>query len=91
MLGRQGWDRPRIQKYVWDRAWRSRAHLKRLGMVNGEVTPEDESTPVHAALGPEDIHIVKAGGNSGIYSELMMNYYGVLATTVRIPDAPGKA
>ena len=51
--------------------------------------PEDESTPVHAASRPEDIHIVKAGGNSGIYSELIMNYFGVFATTVRIPDAPG--
>jgi len=91
MLGRQGWDREDMQKYVWERAWRSRAHLKRLGVVNGEVVPEDESTPVHAAFDPKDIHIIKAGGNSGIYSELIMNYFGVLATTTVIPEPVGKS
>ena len=46
--------------------------------------PEDENDPVFAAYNPEDIHISKAGGNSGIYSEVIMNYYGVFATTVKI-------
>ena len=87
MFGRQGWSRSEMQKYVWERAWRSRAHLKRLGMINGDVAPEDDSLQVHAALRPEDIHIIKAGGNSGIYSELIMNYYGVYATTVPIKDS----
>ena len=36
------------------------------------------------AQAAEDILIVKAGGNSGIYSNLIMNYYGVEATTVPI-------
>ncbi len=84
MLGRQGWDRGRIQEYVWERAWRSRAQMKRLGAVNGAVTPEDESTRITAAARPEDILIVKAGGDSGIYSELIMNYHGVRAVTVPI-------
>ena len=84
MLRREGWDRPRMQQYVWERACRSRAHLKRLGAIIGEVTPEDEGVPVYAAQSPEDIFIVKAGGDSGIYSELMMNYYGLPATTVPI-------
>ena len=56
-------------------------------MINGDVAPEDDSIQVHAALRPEDIHIIKAGGNSGIYSELIMNYYGVYATTVPIKDS----
>ena len=74
----------RIQEYVWERAWRSRAQMKRLGAVNGAVTPEDESTRITAAARPEDILIVKAGGDSGIYSELIMNYHGVRAVTVPI-------
>ena len=84
MLKREGWDRPRMQQYVWERACRSRASLKRLGAIIGEVTPEDEGVQVYAAQSPEDIFIVKAGGDSGIYSELMMNYYGLPATTVPI-------
>ncbi len=86
MLGRQGWDRPRMQQYVWERAWRSRAQLKRLGAIRGEITAEDEETRVYATPSPEDIYIVKAGGDSGIYSELMMNYFGVLALTVPIRE-----
>ena len=86
MLGRQGWDRPAIQRYVWENAWRSRARMKRLGAVNGAVVPEDETTRVPAAAKPEDILIVKAGGDSGIYSELIMNYHGVRAVTVPITE-----
>ena len=86
MLKRGGWDRSSMQQYVWERAFRSRAQLKKLGAIIGEVTPEDEGVQVSAAPSPEDIFIVKAGGDSGIYSELMMNYYGLPATTVPIRD-----
>lgn len=87
MLGRQGWDRPRMQQYVWERAWRTRAALKRLGAIRGDIEPEDETTRVSAAPKPEDILIVKAGGDSGIYSTLIKIYYGMLAETARI-DMP---
>ena len=86
MLGRQGWDRPAIQQYVFENAWRSRARMKQLGAVNGAVVPEDEDTRIPAAAKPEDILIVKAGGDSGIYSELIMNYQGVRAITVSIDE-----
>ena len=83
-LSRFGWDKESMQRYVQKEAWRSKAQLKRLGAIRGEVMPEDEDDPVFAAYKPEDIHIIKAGGNSGIYSEVIMNYYGVFATTVKI-------
>ena len=83
-LSRFGWDKESMQRYVQKEAWRSKAQLKRLGAIRGDVMPEDESDPVFAAYKPEDIHIIKAGGNSGIYSEVIMNYYGVFATTVKI-------
>ena len=86
LLGRLGWDRPAMQKYLQEHAFRSRAQLKQLGYVRGEIEPEDYDAKVYAADHPEDILIVKAGGNSGIYSELMMNYYGLLATTTKIND-----
>ena len=86
MLSRQGWDRPRMQQYVGERAWRSRAQLKRLGALRGEVTPEDETARILAAPRPEDIFIVKAGGDSGIYSTLFKVYIGMPATTVRIHE-----
>ena len=89
MLGRLGWDRPAMQKYLQERAFRTQAQLKGLGYIQGEVTPEDQATRVYAATAPEDILIIKAGGNSGIYSDLIMNYHGVLATTALIPETQG--
>jgi hypothetical protein len=86
LLARQGWDRPRMQRYVWERAWRSRADLKRLGMMRGEILAEDAATPVRAAASPEDILIVKAGGDSGIYSTLIKIYVGMPATTMRVHE-----
>ena len=87
MLGAQGWDRRRIQEYVFEKAWRSRATMKRLGAVNGAIVDGDEAIRVPAAPSPESILILKGGGDSGIYSELMMNYHGLPAITVPIRDS----
>ena len=82
MLMRQGWDRPLMQEYMWKRAWRTRAQLKRVGAVIGDVTPEDETARVYSASSPGDIHIIAAGGGSGGYNEVVMVYDGVPVTTV---------
>ena len=84
MLARAGWDRARMQQYVWARARRSRAEMKRLGYLRGQIEPGDEEGHVAAAAGPEDIFIVKAGGESGIYSTVIKIYVGMPATTVRV-------
>jgi hypothetical protein len=90
MLARDGWDRPRMQRYVWERAWRTRAEMKRLGYLRGEIEAGDDTARVRAAAAPEDILIVKAGGDSGIYSTLIKIYVGMPATTVavRVPGEP---
>jgi len=60
MLARQGWTRPRMQQYVWERAWRTRAALKRLRALRGAIGPGDETERLLAAPRSEDIFIVKA-------------------------------
>jgi hypothetical protein len=83
-LAGAGWTRARIQQYVWERAWRTRAELKRLGALRGDPEPGDEAARVLAAARPEDIFLVRAGGESGIYSTLIKVYIGMPATTVRV-------
>ena len=78
-LARQGWTRTDMQEYVYERSWRSAGQLKRLGMATGAVQPGDEEERRMTVAGPDDILIFKAGGDSGMYSELIMNYYGVPA------------
>ena len=84
LLGRLGWNRSDMQQYLHERAWRSTGQLKRLGMVHGVVQPGDDDERRISVDGPEDILIFKAGGDSGIYSEIIMNYYGVPAITTVI-------
>jgi hypothetical protein len=84
MLAAQGWTIERMQRYVWERAWRTRADLKRLGALRGDPEPGDDEARVLAAPAPGDVHIVKAGGDSGIYSTLFKVYVGMPMTTVRV-------
>ena len=84
LLGRQGWSRRDMQEYLYERAWRSVGELKRLGMVKGEVESGDDEERLLTVDGPDDILIFKAGGDSGIYSELIMNYFGVPAVITAI-------
>lgn len=86
MFRSQGWSRERIQQYVWEKAVVSRAQLKRMGAANGAITAADETDRLPAARAPKDILLIKAGGDSGIYSELIMNYHGLPAITVPINE-----
>jgi hypothetical protein len=89
MLHRQGWVRPGLQAYVFERAWRTRAALKRIGAQRGEITAEDETARTRALSSPEDLFVVRAGGDTGIYSTLFKVYVGMPATTVRIHEPGG--
>ena len=84
LLSRLGWQRRDMQEYLYEKAWRSVGELKRLGLMNGSVEPGDDDARHMTVNGPEDILIIRAGGDSGIYSELIMNYYGVPAVTAAI-------
>ena len=84
LLGRLGWSRRAMQEYLYERSWRSVGELKELGMMNGDVAPGDDDRKLMTVDSPDDILILKAGGDSGIYSELIMNYFGVPAVTVAI-------
>jgi hypothetical protein len=84
LLGRLGWSRRDMQEYLYERAWRSTGQLKRLGMVSGSVEEGDDEHRHMTINNPDEILIIKAGGDSGIYSELIMNYYGVPAVTTTI-------
>ena len=84
LLSRFGWRRVDMQEYLYERAWRSVGQLKRLGMLTGELEPGDDEARRMSVASPDDILILKAGGDSGIYSELIMNYYGVPAVTTPI-------
>ena len=74
ILARDGWTKPRLREALYARARRTRADLKRGGKLAGAVEPGDETVWVHRGLGPEDIHLVVAGGGAGGHSAFIPSW-----------------
>jgi hypothetical protein len=74
ILARDGWTKPRIREALYTRARRTVADLKRGGKLAGAVEPVDETTWTHRGRGPEDIHIVVAGGGAGGHSAFIPSW-----------------
>jgi hypothetical protein len=89
IFARDGWTKRRLRETLFVAARRTRADLKRGGKLPGEVEPADETTWVHRGHGPEDIHIVVAGGGPGGHSAFIPSWSRArnsLAVTRRIQD-----
>jgi hypothetical protein len=74
ILARDGWTKPRMKAALYAQARRTRAELKRGGKVPGAVEPGDETTWVHRGTGPDDIHILVAGGGPGGHSAFIPSW-----------------
>jgi len=74
ILARDGWNKPRLREALYARARRTRADLKRGGKLAGAVEPEDETRWEHRGRGPEDIHLVVAGGGAGGHSAFIPSW-----------------
>jgi hypothetical protein len=74
ILARDGWTKPRLREALYARAQRTRADLKRGGKLAGAVEPGDETAWVHRGLGPEDVHLVVAGGGAGGHSAFIPSW-----------------
>jgi len=87
ILARDGWTKARLEEDLYRRARRTRADLKRGGKLTGALEPDDETRWVHRGQGPEDIHIVVAGGGAGGHSAFIPSwsrYRNSLAVTREI-------
>jgi hypothetical protein len=74
MLARDGWDKRRIKAALYAGARRTRADLKRGGKLPGAIEPGDESAWVHRGEGPEDVHLIVAGGGPGGHSAFIPSW-----------------
>ena len=74
ILARDGWTKPRIREALYARARRTRPDLKRGGKLAGAVEAGDESVWIHRGHGPEDIHLVVAGGGAGGHSAFIPSW-----------------
>jgi len=74
ILARDGWTKPRLKEDLYARARRTRADLKRGGKLAGAIDPGDETQWVHRGQGPDDIHVVVAGGGAGGHSAFIPSW-----------------
>jgi hypothetical protein len=89
ILARDGWTKSSLREALYARARRTVADLKRGGKTAGAVEPGDETRWMHRGRGPEDIHLVVAGGGAGGHSSFIPSWSrdrNSLSITRPIPD-----
>jgi len=74
ILARDGWTRTRLREALYASARRTVADLKRGGKLAGAVAPGDDARWVHRGQGPDDIHLVVAGGGAGGHSAFIPSW-----------------
>jgi hypothetical protein len=74
LLRASGWSKKQICEFVVQHTGRSIAALKRAGRLDGEVTPEDETTLHYAMDTPEDLMMVCAGSAIGALSMVLPGF-----------------
>jgi hypothetical protein len=88
-----GWAREDVQRYVFDNSKVSVAELKRINMLPGAVTPEDERTIYALVERPQDLLVIAAGGKAGVQSAFIPGWgskAGSQSVTKPIRASPGR-
>ena len=67
-LNEQGWDKKRVQEFLYEHAARSLSDLKKGGYIEKDVEPGDDQIKVRAVQSPEDLILIVGGGTAGRFS-----------------------
>ena len=68
ILKKAGWSREDVQRYVFENSQSTVAELKRVNMLPGDATPEDERAMYPLVEVPQDLLVIAAGGKAGVQS-----------------------
>ena len=71
-----GWAREDVQRYVFENTKNSVAELKRIHMLAGAMTAEDERTLYALVERPQDLLVIAAGGRAGVQSAFIPGWGG---------------
>lgn len=67
-IAAQGWSKKQVKAFLFQQSKRSLAELKRAAKVPGPLAPGDDKDLRPAVLSSEDILVLQAGGEAGIFS-----------------------
>ena len=68
IMKKAGWSREDVQNYCFEHSQSTVAELKRMNMLPGDVTPEDERAMYTLVEAPRDFLVIAAGGRAGVQS-----------------------
>lgn len=71
IMKKAGWSREDVQRYCFEHSKVPVAEFKRIHMLAGEVTPEDERTMYALVEAPQDFLVIAAGGHAGVQSAII--------------------
>lgn len=71
-----GWQKDRVRRFLFEQACRPLADLKRGGLLEAPIVPEDETTMVRAVSAPDHILLIMAGGVAGRFSAFIPGWGG---------------
>jgi hypothetical protein len=66
-----GWSREDVQRYCFEHSTSSLAELKRINLLPGDATPDDERTMFSLVEAPQDFLVIAAGGRAGVQSAVV--------------------
>jgi len=73
---KDGWTKDQIRRYCFDHTQTSHAELKRIQIMPGAASQEDETTMRSLVQSPEDFVVVAAGGSAGAFSAYIPGWGG---------------
>jgi hypothetical protein len=71
-----GWAREDVQRYVFEHTNNTIAELKRINMIAGAITAEDERTLFPLVERQQDLLVIAAGGYAGVQSAFIPGWGG---------------
>ncbi len=89
LLGKSGWSKADVKRFIVEHAHRSIADLKRAARRPGDITAEDERTERGFFEHPDDLIIVCAGGRAGSWSACLPGWGKKWTRAVTTPIAEG--
>jgi hypothetical protein len=67
-MAKDGWSKDDIKRFCFENTQTSHAELKRINVMPGEITAEDEAKMKSLVCSPEDFIVVAAGSQAGAFS-----------------------
>ncbi|UCF94900.1 MAG: hypothetical protein JSW39_12360 [Desulfobacterales bacterium] len=78
-LNEQGWDKAKVQEFLYEHAARPLVDLKEGGYLQQPVQAGDEKILVRAVPSPADILLIVAGGEAGRFSACIPGWFNMKA------------